>query len=377
MLDAAFGKLVRDADVALNFKPVSVMDKPQVADSGDKHDYLSLATYMWPDPNKPNGLPYIYRDGQTNPEVNTIQDANNFNNLIDTSCTLALAYYFTEDEKYAEKASLLLRVWFLNPETRMNPNGTYAQVEKGHGIPIGTGIIDFREVARLGDCINLLDGAKMWTTNDQQAMKAWMDEFLTWLTTSKPGIFESKMSNNHGTYYDTDIVALALFIGKDDVARKVIEDAKVKRIAAQIEPDGTQPQEIARTLSMTYSISNLRAFARLASLAERVGIDLWNFQTADGRGIRKALDFLMPYIAGKEKWPYPQIRTLIGDWESFLAFPLYSQAGVKYSNPQYTELGLKVAREDVTRSRLLLILGSVLPTGSATLTPVPANTPRP
>ena len=370
-IDLAFKKLVTDANSSLVFKPVSVMEKSQVADSGNKHDYLSLARYYWPDPTKPNGLPYISRDGEVNPEIDTIPDARNLGRVISNAGTLALAYLFTDDEKYAQKAAEILRVWFINPDTRMNPNATYAQVKKGLGIPTGTGIIDFAEMVWLADYINLLDGSNAWTADDQQAMIKWMGDFLTWLTTSTPGINESKTLNNHAVYYDTQVVTLALFVDKNDGAKKVIEDAKVKRIAAQIEPDGKQPQELARTLSMHYSIYNLGAFTRLASLAERIGIDLWNYQTSDGRSIRKALDFLVPYLSGKEKWTYPQISPISYSEVS----PLYLQAGVKFNNPQYTELGIKVATEDLTRSRLLLTLGLVIPTSSPTLTRT--STPRP
>jgi hypothetical protein len=371
IIDLALKRLATDANSSLAFKPVSVMEKSQVADSGNKHDYLSLARYYWPDPTKPNGLPYISRDGEVNPEIDTIPDARNFGRVISNVGTLALAYWFIDDEKYAQKATEILRVWFINADTRMNPNGTYAQVKKGLGIPTGSGIIDFAEMVWLADYINLLDGSKAWTADDRQTMIKWMGDFLTWLTTTTPGINESKMVNNHSVYYDTQVVALALFVGKEDVARKVLEDAKLKRIGAQIEPDGKQPQEIARTLSMHYSIYNLGAFIRLALLAERVGIDLWNYQTSDGRGIGKALDFLVPFLMGKEKWPYPQISPI-----SYAnASSLYLQAGAKFNNQQYTELGIKVATEDLTRSRLLLTLGLVLPTISPT--PTRTNTPRP
>ena len=35
---------------------------------GTIHDFYSEGDYWWPDPQTPDGLPYIRRDGQTNPE---------------------------------------------------------------------------------------------------------------------------------------------------------------------------------------------------------------------------------------------------------------------------------------------------------------------
>src|SRR6202165_907703 len=61
---------IRDAaDRAMKAGPFSVMDKGTVPPSGDKHDYMSQAPYFWPDPKKANGLPYVRRDGERNPEI--------------------------------------------------------------------------------------------------------------------------------------------------------------------------------------------------------------------------------------------------------------------------------------------------------------------
>ena len=58
----AYKQLIKDADKALQFGPVSVMEKKNAAPGGDKHDYVSLAPYHWPDPSKPGGLPYMRKD---------------------------------------------------------------------------------------------------------------------------------------------------------------------------------------------------------------------------------------------------------------------------------------------------------------------------
>ncbi|MGN6552649.1 MAG: alginate lyase family protein [Verrucomicrobiota bacterium] len=67
-LARAVAVLRRDADQALGRKLLAVTDKPFPAPSGDKHDYVSLSKYFWPDPKRANGLPYISRDGRASPE---------------------------------------------------------------------------------------------------------------------------------------------------------------------------------------------------------------------------------------------------------------------------------------------------------------------
>jgi len=306
LLKPASNQLLADANRLLARKPVSVMDKKQIPPSGDKHDFISQAPYFWRDTNSPAGK-YIHRDGQRNPAAAADSDAGHFGSVCSGTHTLALAYYFSDDEKYAAKAAETVRVWFLNPATRMNPNLKY-----GQGIPGGVegraaGLIGARGLADLVDAIGLLAGSKSWTTNDQQEMTAWAADYFQWLTTSKIGLGEDAASNNHGTFYDVQAVSLALFIGKTDFAREKLLSARTKRIASQIEPDGKMPRELARTLSFNYSLFNLRAEMELAALGRSAGVDLWHYQTADGRSILKAVEFMAPYADPKREWPYKQI----------------------------------------------------------------------
>ena len=128
--------LLRDADKALKMTPPSVMDKTMTADSGDKHDYMSMGPYWWPDPSKPDGLPYIRKDGQRNPELDKL-DRNKLGDMSKAVTTLGLAYYFSGDEKYAQKAVDFLNVWFLDAKTKMNPNLTYGQTIPGKNKGMG------------------------------------------------------------------------------------------------------------------------------------------------------------------------------------------------------------------------------------------------
>jgi hypothetical protein len=303
-LKPSFDQLLDNARKALDSKPVSVMDKQRIAPSGDRHDYVSQAPYFWKDATGH----YVRRDGERNPESGRDSDAGRLGQVCSNVHTLALAFYFTGNEAFAAHAAELVRVWFLNPATHMNPNLNYGQGIPGEVDGRPAGIIGTRGFVELMDAIELLRESKSWTTADHQAMKVWMTGYLNWLQTSKIGVGEQNATNNHGTFYDTQAAAIAVFIGKTDLARQIIRTAAERRIAKQIQPDGKMPRELARTKSFGYSSFNLRAMEDLASLGQNLGIDLWHFQTSDGRSIRKALDFMAPYADPQRKWPYQQIE---------------------------------------------------------------------
>lgn len=342
--DKNYVELLAKADDAMKVEPMSVLDKGGIAPSGDKHDYLSFARYCWPDPTKPNGLPYITRDGVYNPDSDGVKtDKGRMGKVIGAAETLAEGYYYSGNAQYANHSALLLRTWFIDPKTRMNPNLTYSQVIPGRDEIRGYGIIDTVGLStRLVDSIGLLSGAPGWTAADQQGMVDWMKGYLDWLQTSPQGKAEDNSTNNHGTWYDVQVASLALFTGQDDKARAAVEEAKVRRLAGQIEPDGSQPLELKRTRSFSYSVYNLSAYVSLAILGDRVGVDLWDYQTSDGRGIRKALDFLLPYADVAKRWPYQQITS--DDRKSFL--PVLSKAYAHYRAPE-----IKAAIDELEAAR--------------------------
>src|SRR2546421_4534554 len=349
-LTAAWARLEREAQKALSEGPFSIVNKSVTPPSGDKHDYMTQAPYFWPDPKSPNGLPYIRRDGERNPEINKITDHHSLDQLESSVETLALAYYFKGEEAYAAKAVQLLRAFFIDPATRMNPNLEYAQFIPGVDTGRGIGLIETRGLTRVVDAIGLLAGSKALTNDDERGLRDWYGKFLQWMLDSKNGREEAAAKNNHGTDYDLQVVSYALFVGRKDLAKQVIEQAREKRIATQIEVDGRQPLELARTKAWSYSNGNLDGVMELATLGERVGVGLLNFHTRDGRSIRKALDFLTPIAIGDRKWQYQEL----GGVKPESLFPLMRRAASVYHDKEYQASMAKIPALDAAdRSRLL------------------------
>ena len=305
---AAYEDLLQRADRTLGKPLYSVMSKTLTPDSGDKHDYMSFGPYWWPDPKKEDGLPFINRDGEVNPASrDSRSDRPKLSALTDELKILSMAYYLSEDDKYAERGAALINTWFLDKKTRMNPNLNYGQAIPGRTKGRGIGIIETRKLDKIVDALILFSGSKEFTDDIIRGTKKWFNDYLTWLLTSKNGQDEAKTKNNHGTWYDFQVAALALYCDRKDDALTVFKRVDSLRIPKQIKEDGSQPHELARTRSFDYSKMNIQGFLKLARLAEHLDFDLWN---SNEKRLLKAVLFLEPYSNEEMKWPHKQIKTI-------------------------------------------------------------------
>ena len=306
-LKQSYKQLIKEADQALKFGPVSVMEKAHTPPSGDKHDYMSLAPYHWPNPDTKDGLPYIRKDGQTNPEVKEYKDKEYLPKLCESVHTLGLAYYFSDENHYAEHAARLIRTWFIDEATRMNPNLNFGQAVKGHNTGRGAGMIDTRHLIKVVDAIGLIKNSKHWKKSDQTAMEKWFGDFLHWMQTSKVGLDEMDSPNNHGAFYDAQRLSMALFIGNRDLSGEIIKSAQ-HRLDSQMNNEGFFPKELERTISLHYSVFVLEAFFNIANMADAAGMDFWNYESPTGKSLKKAFEAIKPYLLQEKEWTHPQIK---------------------------------------------------------------------
>ncbi|MGC4101943.1 alginate lyase family protein [Ferruginibacter sp.] len=346
----AYKQLIKDADKALDFGPVSVMEKKNDPPSGDKHDYMSLAPYYWPDPAKPNGLPYIRKDGKTNPEVKDYKDKEYMPKLCEVVNTLGLAYYYSGENKYAAHAAKLMRVWFLDKATRMNPNLNYSQAMKGSNDGRGAGLIDSRHFIKVVDAIGLIQGSSSWSKEDNSGMQQWFSDFLNWMQTSKNGMDEMNAKNNHGDWYDAQRLSLALFTGNTALADKIIVNAE-GRLDKQMDESGMFPLEMERTTSLHYTGFAIEAFFNIAQMAETRNIDFWNYVSPSGKSLKRAFDVYYPYISKEKAWTGPQIK----DFDFEEGYPLMIAAAKKFNCKTCTAAVKNIAADKAGRLRIKLL----------------------
>ena len=316
----AYYSLIKKAESYILEPHLSVVDdKEHVPASGNIHDYMSIGRYTWPDSTKANGLPYIGRDGHTNPEYYEY-DREVLLKMVDRVKTLTLAWYFSGNKKYASTAVEQIRIWFLKKDTYMNPNMFYGQIVKGYNSLNSTAVLDGAGFVDLLDALYFLEKYRTigWR-RDQKRVKKWFVEFLNWIETSDQGIRESKARDNTGTAYDLQRLAYNLYCGREEKAQEILDGFVKNRLLKQIDTNGVQIEEIKRASSFGYSVSNITVMMNFIMIAYNHGLSL----SSDAKmRFYSAIDFLTPYLNTANKWPYQEISDM-KYYRKRLCFELY------------------------------------------------------
>lgn len=339
------GRILAAASQALAQAPITITKYRAKLSNGGPHDFYSNGDYWWPNTNTPDGLPYVSLDGRSNP--------NNFNKhrdclrqLHDSVAALGAAYKITGDDRYAAKAAGLLRVFFLDPATRMNPNLQYAQAVPGVSPGRSYGIIDSLRLIEIPPAVEAMEKSPAFPPDVARGLRKWFSDYTQWMRTSKNGIEESNASNNHAVAYWLQIAVFARFTGDARDLADCREHFKEVFVAKQMAADGSFPRELARTKPYGYSIFQLDNMATLCQVLSTPEDNLWQFQLPDGRGMRKAMEFMYPYLADKSKWLADGRRQDIQAWNGWPARqPSLLFAGLAYGEPKYLDLWQKLSAD--------------------------------
>jgi len=335
--------LIAEADRAIKAPAESVVLKAKPGPSGDPHDYWSLDPFWWPDPDTPNGLPYVFRDGERNPEADSDKyDRSRLRRMSRDALTLALAYYLTGDEEYSGKGTALVWSWCNDSVTVTNPDLQYAHVRPGISEGHPSGIIETRDLIRIIDAARLLEPSEAWSKVVTRKMKAWIAKYLDWLMKSDFGRQEAANQNSHGTWFDAQAAVFAAFTGDIGLAREIVGTVGQRRIARQIDRDGSMPYEIERPDSRHAVFFNLEAFFVLAAVGDHVDIDLWNWAAPTGPSIKAAFDLAAPHIDPIKPWPHGAT----GRFDPFDFTPLFHRAALVYKDQSYLDM-IKALRPDL------------------------------
>jgi len=322
----------------LSEKPITITASSSPRSAGGPHDFFSEADYWWPDPKDPSG-PYIQRDGMSNPD-NFIEHRRALMRLSVQVPALVAAWKLTKDNRYAVHAAEHLRAWFVDERTRMNPNLQFAQAIHGITTGRGTGIIDTIHLVEVARAIEVLESSRVLSAAELKKIKQWFVDYLQWMTTSKNGIQERDARNNHTTCWVMQVAAFAHLVGDQKLLEFCRERFKTVIVPNQIAVDGSFPEELRRTKPYGYELFNLEAMATVCQILSTPQDSLFTFQTADGRGFRRAMAYMAPFIADKKSWPLKPDVMYDQEWPMRQASLLF--AGVAFKRQDYLELWMKL-----------------------------------
>jgi hypothetical protein len=305
-------QILEEAKWALLQAPITVTAQTSTRSAGTKHDFFSEGDYWWPNPKNQTG-PYIQKDGLTNPDnfVAHRLAMIRFSKIIGS---LASAYKITGDEKYVKHALLHLKAWFVDAETLMNSNLLFAQAIQGRFTGRGIGIIDTIQLMEVAQGVLVMQNSKSMDSASLNMIKKWFDSYLSWLTTHQYGKDEMNAENNHGTCWAMQVASFAKLTGNQKLLDFCRERYKNVLLPNQMAVDGSFPREIRRTKPYGYSLFNLDAMTMLCQILSDQKNDLWSFQLADGRTIKKGIEYLYPFVADKSEWPFPKDVMYWDNW---------------------------------------------------------------
>ena len=300
----ALEKLRTEADKIIANPHTNVTQRTLRAVSGDPHDYGSMGIYWWPNPDTPDGLPYVQRDGVVNPETQ-----QKIHPPYGKTWILALAYFYLGDEKYREYAEAELYDWYINPETRMNPHARYAQAIPGICDGRGVGLIDFCTAYTLFNGLGIFSAMNAISKEILDGTLSWYNEFINWILTSEQGLGADNAINNHGSWHDAHVLSAAVALEREALIKNICLTSYTERIKKQIQPDGSQPHELRRTKGLGYSFYNYSALLVVSNIAERLGYsEYWSVDEELGVCLMKqAADFLYPYVKDPSTFPYKEL----------------------------------------------------------------------
>jgi hypothetical protein len=256
--------------------------------------------------------------------------------LRDAVAALGAAYKITGEDRYVQKASELLRVFFVDSKTRMNPSLKYAQAIPGVSAGRGIGIIDTLHLIEVPLAVKAMSKSPAFSPTDSAGVRQWFHDYTEWMTTSKNGNDEANAGNNHAVAFWLQVAAFSQLTEDNAKLSECRHRYKDVFVAKQMAEDGSFPAELRRTKPYGYSIFQLDNMASLCQLLSTPEENLWKFELPDGHGIRKAMEFMYPYLADKSKWPRkPDIQA----WDGWPARePCLLFTGLAFDERKYIEL---------------------------------------
>lgn len=178
-----------------------------------------------------------------------------------------------------------------------------------------------------------MESSRALSRDELNGIKGWFTAYLRWMTIHPYGIDEREAKNNHGTCWVMQVAAFARLTDHTELINYCRNRFKTILVPNQMAPDGSFPLEMKRTKPYGYALFNLEAMAAICQILSTPEDNLWTYKHTDGRGMRRGLAFMAPYIENKKRWPLPPDVMYDREWPMRQSSLLF--AGLAFGNPEY------------------------------------------
>lgn len=337
-------RMMAQAVAYLKEEPVTVTASHCDRSPGGPHDFFSEADYFWPDPQHPDG-PYVHHDGLSNTN-NFVKHRHAMIRMSRIVGATASAYLLTGDDQYVRHAVKHLKAWFVDEGTKMNPNLEFSQGVKGLSTGRSAGVIDTLHLVEVARGAQILSQSPAFPAKDYAAVQAWFRDYLKWMNTHPYGLEERAKTNNHGICWSMQAAAFARLVGDEQQLEWVRHRFKTLYLGTSMATNGGFTAELGRTKPYGYSLFVIDAMAGIAQIASAPRNNLWTYTLPDGRSLQKGMEFIVPFIVDKSKWPKPPDVLYWDEWP--VRQPSLLFAGINLNQPEYLKIWEKLKGDSTT-----------------------------
>ena len=211
-----------------------------------------------------------------------------------------MAYAFTGDDRYANKAVDLLYHWAVNPATRMTPStqnfSPHKTGKKQNSIEV------YITLPKMFYGASLVAGHRRWSqkgSGAEGAFQSWVRSVLN----HADGSYGGFGPNNIYAWWVATRATAAAYVGDSGRLQRAFSAWKSTAIK-QIDSQGRMTEERTRPDGLGYSLYALTALTMTAEVARLRGVDLYGHQ--DGKGgsaLKRAFDYHAKYVLSPGSWP--------------------------------------------------------------------------
>ena len=191
-----------------------------------------------------------------------------FRSLVQNCTMLTLASYFSDDNSYADHAVSIIKEWFLDQNTKVNPSKVFTEATHR--------LLKTTYVYTLFDSLRLLRKKGRFSEDEWHGLQRWFTQVMEAMDQSARAWRLGYTSKDHiGLYYDIQYSSIAAFINNSTQMYKTIQDS-IARLYEHVAPDGTLHNEITKKSCESNQIFALAGWQTMDRMASKLGIDLWN-----------------------------------------------------------------------------------------------------